>query len=182
MENKSYKPIIGYYTLLFIISSFIFSTYSFIKILTDTIFITSIEEIELIRKCNVNYTVNILTIASTLQYIFITSFTICDSFTYNVSKGLYRIFYTSYILFNIISCIVFLINSDCFKFFKDNAHYYYVSIIIQFSFCLVTIILELLEYCSCSNCSCNASDCTAYNECVECCNTPKKETTSLLDS
>ena len=172
-RSKSYRPIVDYYMILFITSSFIFSFYSFIKVLIDPLILIdpTNNDFNLIKKCNVNFTLNLITIISTMQYIFMILSTMCDCFNMNVSKAMYKIFYSSYVMTNIISCIAFLVNIKCFNFFKDNYSYYYSSIIIQFTICLVSIILEFLYYLCCS--PHNSSESGTGSKCVccdECCN------------
>lgn len=172
-RSKSYRPIVDYYMIIFITSSFIFSFYSFIKVLIDPLILIdpTNNDFNLIKKCNVNFTLNLITIISTIQYIFMILSTMCDCFNMNVSKTMYKIFYSSYVMTNIISCIAFVVNIKCFNFFKDNYSYYYGSIIIQFTICLVSIILEFLYYLCCS--PHNSSESGTGPKCVccdECCN------------
>lgn len=206
VENtKSYKALGGYITILFITSSLIFSCYSFIKVLIDpVIFIDPTHtDFNLIKKCNITFTLNIITIISTIQYIIMILITICDCFNYNISKVIYRIFYSSYIITHIISCSAFAINTKCFDFFKDNYNYYYVSVIIQFLVCLFSIIPEFLDWLCCSSCEAdyecvccmgcdcfeksdkeNESGCVCYNECCNlfsCSKENKNENDKLLN-
>jgi hypothetical protein len=178
-NTKSYKPIGGYFTILFITSSFIFSCYSFIKVLIDPVIFVdpTLTDFNLIKKCNVNFTLNLITNMSTIQYIFMILSTMCDCFNYNVSKTMYKIFYSSYVMTNIISCIAFVINIKCFNFFKYNYNYYYISIVIQFSICLISIVFEFLDWLCCSSHnnksnsnSRSSSRCVFWDECCNCLN------------
>jgi len=170
-RSKSYRPIVDYYMIVFITSSFIFSFYSFTKVLIDPLILIdpTNNDFNLIKQCNANFTLNLITIISTIQYIFMILSTMCDCFNYNVSKAMYKIFYSSYVMTNIISCIAFVVNIKCFNFFKENYSYYYSSIIIQFTICLVSIILEFLYYLCCSPHNSNSSSgCVCCNECCNC--------------
>ena len=168
--TKSYKPIGGYFSILFITSSFIFSCYSFIKVLSDpVIYIDPTQnDFNMIKQCNFTFTLNMITIISTIQYIIMVLITICDCFNNNISKVIYKIFYSSYIITHIISCIAFVVNTKCFNFFKDNYNYYYISVIIQFLICLISIISEFLDYLCCSSNS--VYECVCCIDCDECCN------------
>ena len=142
--STSYKPLVGYYLLICFICSFSLSLYSFIKILFEPIVIDSTNNN---KYYNMNFIINTLAFISTGQYIFIIFMTLCNVFNYNTSLILYNIFHYNYVMFNIISVITFVSHIDSFNFFKENYNYYYISLIIQFSICSLSIILELFVCC-----------------------------------
>ena len=160
--SKSYKPLFSYYLLIFIMGSFGFSLYSLIKIMTNFISII-----------NTAFIINVLTIPATANYIFIILSTMCDIFNYNTSRVLYNITYYSYVSTNIIAFITFL-STNSFKFFNEFYSYYCISVIIQFSICLTSIISEVLTYCFCITKNNqpevdNDCKCVCCDELTECC-------------
>jgi hypothetical protein len=146
IKNISYKPLAGYYLLICVICSFSFSIYSFIEIIIDPIFIESYNE-KNIKYYNLAFTINTLAVASAGQYIFIIFLTLCNVFKYNTSRILYNIFHYNYVIINLISFIIFATHINSFNFFKKNYNYYFISLLTQFTICIMSIILELFVCC-----------------------------------
>jgi hypothetical protein len=177
-NNKYYK--IMYYLITFIIGSFVFSFYSFIKVLRNPVFITD-SEINELKQSNTAFIINGFIIPATVNYIIMIIMTLSEVFNYYTSRKLYNIFYCNYVVINIISLTTFLINFESFKFFQQYYNYYYISIIIQFAVFVKSIIFELIIYCGGSNsnqyeninqnqtdCKCVCCD-ECFEFCISCC-------------
>ena len=140
--SKSYKPLVGYYLLICVICSCAFSLYSFIMMLFDPIINeTTIEKN--IKYYNMIFIVNTLAIIATCQYILMICVSLCNVLSYNSSKVLYVVFYYNYVILNIVSFIILVSHINSFNFFKTNYNYYYISLIIQFSICALSMFLQI---------------------------------------